>query len=258
MHTALVPEQVNIMKIQAGIQVSKTKELRRQLQLWKRFERLHLIVFVLVRNIIIMVNLPPPNNDPNVLKRDQAPAAPDGFAPQWIDPEFEEEEMDDDDDDWDDDVEWLMAPMEEVSDAEVGDSIAIGEIHPRVAIVEEQSEKIGDTSRMVTSVSILEEPIEVTNADRVDYVSRGLSPPNYVKYMPYVLCALNKKVRANIVPHIYLKERRIPRDDQKPSCHERMMRRVRKTEHRDDAPLRWVECNNLSFTMRMTIANSMS
>nr|GEV98300.1 hypothetical protein [Tanacetum cinerariifolium] len=79
-----------------------------------------------------------------------------------VDPEFDEEEMDDDDDD----VEWLMAlvtpsegycdyfehlrgnleyrhgvlmrKMVEVSDAEVGDSIAIGEIHPRVATMEEQ------------------------------------------------------------------------------------------------------------------------
>nr|GEV54886.1 hypothetical protein [Tanacetum cinerariifolium] len=33
---------------------------------------------------IIMANLPPPNNDPNVPKDEQAPAAPDGFAPQWI------------------------------------------------------------------------------------------------------------------------------------------------------------------------------
>nr|GEY67555.1 hypothetical protein [Tanacetum cinerariifolium] len=123
---------------------------------------------------IIMVNLPPPNNDPNVPEGDQAPAAPGGFAPQWIDLEFDEEVMDDDDDDWDDDVEWLMAPvtppratvtvsstyevlgseyrlgileyrhgvlmrkMEEVSDAQVADSIAIGEIHPRVTTVEEQ------------------------------------------------------------------------------------------------------------------------
>nr|GEY96015.1 hypothetical protein [Tanacetum cinerariifolium] len=81
---------------------------------------------------IIMVNLPPPNNDPKVPEGNQAPAAPDGFAPQCIgehDPnnnngciewdvplggevdepmvnlEFDEEEMDDDDDDdWDDDV----------------------------------------------------------------------------------------------------------------------------------------------------------
>nr|GEV70097.1 hypothetical protein [Tanacetum cinerariifolium] len=45
-------EQVKTMKIQAGIQVSRPKELRRQLQLWKRFGRLHLIVFVLVRNIV--------------------------------------------------------------------------------------------------------------------------------------------------------------------------------------------------------------
>nr|GEW39416.1 hypothetical protein [Tanacetum cinerariifolium] len=76
-----------------------------------------------------MVNLPPPNNDPNVPEGGQALAAPDGFAPQWIgehepnnnngwiewdvplgrevdepmvDLEFDEEEMDDDDD-WDDD-----------------------------------------------------------------------------------------------------------------------------------------------------------
>nr|GEV21105.1 hypothetical protein [Tanacetum cinerariifolium] len=45
-------EQVKTMRIQAGIQVSRPKELRRQLQLWKRFGRLYLIVFVLVRNIV--------------------------------------------------------------------------------------------------------------------------------------------------------------------------------------------------------------
>nr|GEX65865.1 hypothetical protein [Tanacetum cinerariifolium] len=39
------------MKIQAGIQVLRPKELRRQLQLRKHFGGLHLIVFVLVRNI---------------------------------------------------------------------------------------------------------------------------------------------------------------------------------------------------------------
>nr|GFB07218.1 hypothetical protein [Tanacetum cinerariifolium] len=181
-----------------------------------------------------MVNLPPPNNDPNVPNGDQVPASLDGFAPQWIgehdpnnnngwieldvplggevdepmvDLEFDEEEMDDDDD-WDDDVEWLMAPvtspratvtvsstyevggpstttaegpsfplpvpglpvpptmiedlstclgnleyihkvlirkMEEVSDAEVADSIAIGEIHLRVATVEEQVQTLQTT-----------------------------------------------------------------------------------------------------------------
>nr|GEY04789.1 hypothetical protein [Tanacetum cinerariifolium] len=31
-----------------------------------------------------MVNLPTPNNDPNVSEGDQAPTAPDVFAPQWI------------------------------------------------------------------------------------------------------------------------------------------------------------------------------
>ncbi|GJT08944.1 hypothetical protein Tco_0843406 [Tanacetum coccineum] len=52
MHTTMVPEQVKTMKIQAGIQVSRPRELTRQLQLWKRFGRLYLIVFVLVRNIV--------------------------------------------------------------------------------------------------------------------------------------------------------------------------------------------------------------
>nr|GEX28503.1 hypothetical protein [Tanacetum cinerariifolium] len=165
-------------------------------------------------------------NDPNVPEGEQAPAVPNGFTPQWIgehdlnnnnrwiewdvplggeldkpmvDPKVNEEVMDDED--WDDDAEWLMAPvtppratmtvsstyvvggpstvavkgpssplptpglpvpptviedfstrlgnleyrhrvlmrkMEEVSDAEVADSIAIGEIHPRVATVREQ------------------------------------------------------------------------------------------------------------------------
>nr|GFA33802.1 hypothetical protein [Tanacetum cinerariifolium] len=51
MHTVMVPEQVKTMKIQAGIQVSRPRILGRQLQLWKRFGRLYLIVFVLVRNI---------------------------------------------------------------------------------------------------------------------------------------------------------------------------------------------------------------
>nr|GEY81462.1 reverse transcriptase domain-containing protein [Tanacetum cinerariifolium] len=163
-------------------------------------------------------------NDPNVPEGEQAPAAPDGFAPQWIgehdpnnnngwiewdvplgreldepmvDLEVNKEVMDDDD--WDDEVEWIMAPVtppratmtvsstyeiggpstavverpssplpaprlsvpppviedlstrlgnleyrhgvlvrkiEDVSDAEVADSIAIREIHPRVATVE--------------------------------------------------------------------------------------------------------------------------
>ncbi|GKF69619.1 hypothetical protein Tco_0202676, partial [Tanacetum coccineum] len=31
-----------------------------------------------------MANLPPPNNDPNVPKDEQAPATPVWFAPQWI------------------------------------------------------------------------------------------------------------------------------------------------------------------------------
>ncbi|GJR15855.1 ribonuclease H-like domain-containing protein [Tanacetum coccineum] len=44
MHTTMVSVQVKTMNIQAGIQVSRPGELRRQLQLWKRFGRLYLIV----------------------------------------------------------------------------------------------------------------------------------------------------------------------------------------------------------------------
>nr|GEX33356.1 hypothetical protein [Tanacetum cinerariifolium] len=196
----------------------------------------------LIRDIyatqIVMEN-PNHPNDPNVPEGDQAPAAPDGFAPQWIgehdlnnnngwiewdvplggevdepmvDPEVNEEVMDDDD--WEDHVEWLMAPMtppratmtvsstykvggpstaaikgssfplpalglpvpptliedlsthlgnleykhevlmtkmEEVSDAEVADSIAIREIHPRVATVGEQVQVMESQAVQVVS-----------------------------------------------------------------------------------------------------------
>ncbi|GJT72119.1 integrase, catalytic region, zinc finger, CCHC-type containing protein [Tanacetum coccineum] len=51
MHTTMVPKQVKTMKIQAGVQVLRPRELRRHLQLWKRFGRYYLIVFVLVRSI---------------------------------------------------------------------------------------------------------------------------------------------------------------------------------------------------------------
>nr|GEV07487.1 hypothetical protein [Tanacetum cinerariifolium] len=64
-------QQVKTMKIQAEIQVSRPRDLRRQLQLWKRFGRLHLIVIVLVRNIVIleaqataMANADNPNRNP--------------------------------------------------------------------------------------------------------------------------------------------------------------------------------------------------
>nr|GEX98034.1 hypothetical protein [Tanacetum cinerariifolium] len=96
-----------------------------------------------------------------------------------VDPEVNEEVMDDD---WDVEVEWLMAPvtppratmtvsstyetrkMEEVSDAEVADRIAIGEIHPRVATVEEQVQVM--ETQTVQVVSRLEE-IE-TRVQRVE------------------------------------------------------------------------------------------
>ncbi|GKD12989.1 hypothetical protein Tco_1197396 [Tanacetum coccineum] len=51
MHTTMVPEQVNTIKIQAGVQVSRPGELRRHLQLWKCFGRLYFVVIVLDVNI---------------------------------------------------------------------------------------------------------------------------------------------------------------------------------------------------------------
>ncbi|GJW08709.1 hypothetical protein Tco_1571132 [Tanacetum coccineum] len=52
MHTTMVPVQVKILKIQAGVQVSRPGELRRHLRLWKRFRRHYFIVIVLVRSIL--------------------------------------------------------------------------------------------------------------------------------------------------------------------------------------------------------------
>ncbi|GJU98036.1 hypothetical protein Tco_1327307 [Tanacetum coccineum] len=42
MHTTMVPVQLNTLKIQAGVQVSRLEELKRHLQLWKRYGRLYL------------------------------------------------------------------------------------------------------------------------------------------------------------------------------------------------------------------------
>ncbi|GKB84800.1 hypothetical protein Tco_0957072, partial [Tanacetum coccineum] len=44
---------ITAMKELNEIQVSRPRELRRQLQLWKRFGRLYLIVFVLFRNVLV-------------------------------------------------------------------------------------------------------------------------------------------------------------------------------------------------------------
>nr|GEX47541.1 putative reverse transcriptase domain-containing protein [Tanacetum cinerariifolium] len=201
-------------------------------------------------------------NDLNVPEGDQAPAAPDGFAPQWIgehdlnnnngwiewdvplggevdkpmvDPEFNEEVMGDDDD-WEDDVQWLMAPvtppratvtvsstyevggpstvavegpsaplpapglpvppkviedlstrlgnleyrhgvlmrkMKEVSDAEVADIIAIGEIHPRVATLEEQVQVMESQAvQVVSGLKEIETRIQQVDS-RVDTYPSG-------------------------------------------------------------------------------------
>nr|GEU30527.1 hypothetical protein [Tanacetum cinerariifolium] len=123
-----------------------------------------------------MANLPPPNNDPNVLEDDQAHVAPDGFSPQWIvtpssataivsstyevggpstataeGPSFSlpvpglpvPSTVIEDLSTRLSNLEYrhgvLTRKMEEVGDAEVADSIAIGEIHPRVATIGEQA-----------------------------------------------------------------------------------------------------------------------
>nr|GFB78626.1 hypothetical protein [Tanacetum cinerariifolium] len=72
----------------------------------------------------------------------------------------------------------LTRKMEEVSDAEVADSIAIGEIHPRVATVEEQVQVV--ETQTVQVVSRLEE-IE-TRVQQVD--SRLDTYPSGQKTVP--------------------------------------------------------------------------
>nr|GEW86458.1 hypothetical protein [Tanacetum cinerariifolium] len=102
--------------------------------------------------LIIMTNLPPDHNE-FALAAEAAPNNNNGCI-EWDVPlggemdepmvylRFNEEEMDDDDDGDMDNLEYihrvLTKKIKEVSDAEVADSIAIREIHPRVAIVEEQ------------------------------------------------------------------------------------------------------------------------
>ncbi|GKD48947.1 hypothetical protein Tco_1277923 [Tanacetum coccineum] len=136
-------------------------------------------------DLIIMKNLPLDHNE-FALAAEAAPNNNNGWI-EWdvplggemdesmVDPEFDKEKMDDDDG-WEEDDEWLMAPvtppratvtvsstyeiggpstatpmdnleyrhgsltrrMEAVSDIEVANNTAIGEIHPRVTTVEEQ------------------------------------------------------------------------------------------------------------------------
>nr|GEV76436.1 hypothetical protein [Tanacetum cinerariifolium] len=206
-----------------------------------------LVAFILVQLLsgflIIMENLPPPNDNQNAPEEepfmDQAPAAFDGFAPQWIDPEVNEEVMDDDD--WDVEVEWLMAPvtppratmtvpstyevggpstaviegpsfplpapglpvpptviedlgtrlgnleyrhgvltrkMEEVSDVEVADSIAIGEIHPRVSTVAEQVQVMkSQTMQVVSRLEEIETRVQQVESRLDTYLSGQMTVP---------------------------------------------------------------------------------
>ncbi|GJW31466.1 putative reverse transcriptase domain-containing protein [Tanacetum coccineum] len=82
-----------------------------------------------------MANLPPPNNDPNELNPDQAPATPVGFAPQWIGwqnpnnnngwlDEDDDEEPEEDEADEDNDEEMEEEEYEEIEDEEEEEFVA--------------------------------------------------------------------------------------------------------------------------------------
>nr|GEW21248.1 hypothetical protein [Tanacetum cinerariifolium] len=164
-----------------------------------------------------MVNLPPPNNDPNVPEGDQALAAPDGFAPQWIG-----EHDPNNNNGW---IEWdvplggpstaviegpsfplpapglhvpptviedlstslgnleyrhrvLMRKMEEVSDAEVADSIAIGEIHPRVATIGEQVQVMESQAvQVVSGIKEIETRVQQVESGVDTYSSGQMAVP---------------------------------------------------------------------------------
>ncbi|GKA49999.1 hypothetical protein Tco_0743072 [Tanacetum coccineum] len=62
MHTTMVPDQVKIMKIQAGVQVSRLGELGRHLQHWKCLGRLSFVVIILDRNIAYLVKSETPKS----------------------------------------------------------------------------------------------------------------------------------------------------------------------------------------------------
>nr|GEX95376.1 hypothetical protein [Tanacetum cinerariifolium] len=194
-------------------------------------------------------------NDPNVPEGEQAPAAPDGFAPQrigeldepMVDPELNEEVMDDDD--WDDDAEWLMAPvtppratmtvssaykvgglstrlgnleyrhgvlmkkMEEVSDAEVADSITIGEIHPIVATMGEQVQVMKSQTRQVVSrlkeIEIIVQQVE----NRVDTHPSGQMA---VQGQDVIVGSSQQIIMANLPPPN--NDPNVPEDDQAPTA----------------------------------------
>nr|GFA50377.1 hypothetical protein [Tanacetum cinerariifolium] len=134
-----------------------------------------------------------------------------------VDPEFDE--VMDDDDDWEDDVEWLMAPvtppratatvsstyevgaiedlstrlgnleyrhgvlmrkMEEVSDAEVADSIAIGEIDPRVATVEEHVQVMeSQAMQVVSGLKEIETRVQQVESRMDTYPSGQMAVPGH-------------------------------------------------------------------------------
>nr|GEV79775.1 putative reverse transcriptase domain-containing protein [Tanacetum cinerariifolium] len=64
----------------------------------------------------------------------------------------------------------LMRKMEEVSDAEVADSIAIGEIHPRVATVREQVQVMESHAVHVMAVLVKDEDAEVEVDDEAELI----------------------------------------------------------------------------------------
>ncbi|GJX60043.1 hypothetical protein Tco_0291433 [Tanacetum coccineum] len=137
-----------------------------------------------------------------------------------VDPEFDEEEMDDDDG-WEEDDEWLMAPVtppratvtisstyevggpstakpyrqgaltrriEAVSDIEVANSTAIGEIHPRVTTVEEQ------VQTLQTALHGAELPNQQLRTRVTEMWSREGTMMSYMMWMEERLTVLEKRL----------------------------------------------------------------
>nr|GEX14580.1 hypothetical protein [Tanacetum cinerariifolium] len=121
----------------------------------------------------IVLENPNHPNDPNVPEGEQAPADPDGFAPQWIAPRLPvPPTVIEDLSTRLGNLEYrhgvLMRKMEEVSDAEVADSIAIGEIHPRLATVGEKVQVMeSQTGQVVSRLKEIETRVQQVEG-RVD------------------------------------------------------------------------------------------
>nr|GEZ16385.1 putative reverse transcriptase domain-containing protein [Tanacetum cinerariifolium] len=91
-----------------------------------------------------------------------------------------------------DEIVRLSQQMEEVSDAEVADSIAIGEIHPRVATVEEQVQVMeSQTVQLVSGLKEIETKLRTRVAEMESHVGILMS---YMLWMEEHLTVLEKRL----------------------------------------------------------------